>query len=586
MVQLADNVSAAVNVGFMIGADGLPMNVGFQGIIQGQVMVSMTHLKPLASLKQSVTEPFVQNLVPLLFRKVEKILDDQAAVSKSDATPDAKRKALAADLDQLTKVIDVGESLILTESIKGNESATVAVSADPLHLSPTLTVSGGANQLILARLHFYRKSTYVIQIFKDNGELGGVNLSMELSVGAPVHFPILAISTRKTIGKAQSKIFPININPDLNTNPNLGAIANGMSAALRTGSVETLEAQQKPILVKVGFNDSSTNLQFFQFIARNLKQSGNIQVELPDGTQNKYISLIDGYQSGVSYQSLATQTANYIVQRLTSGGNYSINTQTSTDPGRTFFGRSVTRQASFQAQIADEVLTPFTQIQYRWEGFNISAKDMNTQVAKLSEQYGFQFFANDFLSATEKVQLYQLSLSVNIYENGLQALSSMTPEQVNALVEKTRSDHHCAMGASQRSGYHLNANNQSACLTIEKFKSAISNLRTCERDPLKQSKLLFEVAAQLEKIVKFHELVELVGGRNHLYVYASITGYRVGSEILSQPIKSNGFGCANSSTSHICTPRAVNADGILNSVENLLGINDGEFFMQWLREAL
>ncbi len=586
LVQLADTVSTGLNAGFIVGADALPMNVGFQGLIQGQVMVSLTHLKPLATLKQSVTEPLKEILVPLLFRKLEKILDDQETISSSNISIEAKRIALAADLDQITKVIDVGESLILTQSIKCSESITLSASADPLHISPTLSITGGANQLILTRLHFYRKSTYVVQIFKDKGELGGVNLAMELSVGTPVRFPILSISAKKIFGNAQSKIFPVNINPDPSLNPNIGGLAKGLSAALRTGSVETLEAQQKPILVKVGFHDSSTNFKLLHYVARNLKQDGAIEVQLPDGTRDRYVSLVDGYQSGVSYQSLATQTANYIVQRLTSGASYTINTQASTNPGRTFFGHSQTRQASFQAQLAEQVMTPFTQVQYRWEGFNITASDLQALVSKLSAQYGFRFFADDFLSTTEKVQLYQLSLNINIYENALQTLSQMSSVRVADLVNRSRAEHHCTMGASQRSGSHLSAEDQSACLSIGRFKSAIGNLQNAVQEVSKRAKLLFTMASELEKFVKFDELVQLVGGRNHLYVYAVITGFRVGSEIISQPIKSNGFGCANSSKAESCIPRSVNADGVLNSVENLLGINDGEFYMQWLRDVL
>ena len=105
-------------------------------------------------------------------------------------------------------------------------------------------------------------------------------------------------------------------------------------------------------------------------------------------------------------------------------------------------------------------------------------------------------------------------------------------------------------------------------------------------DPTAQSKDLFSASSELEQFASFDDLVQAIGGINQLYAYASISGFRVGSEIISDPIHSNGLGCTNSSSATKCTPRSINSDGVVTAVENLLGLFDGEFYMQWLRDVL
>ena len=86
--------------------------------------------------------------------------------------------------------------------------------------------------------------------------------------------------------------------------------------------------------------------------------------------------------------------------------------------------------------------------------------------------------------------------------------------------------------------------------------------------------------ARLHRIdteVQDAELRALAGGDDNLYLYGLIGGYRVKSEILGDPVNSTySPGRAD----------PVRPTGILDSVQQQLGIPDGEFRFQWLRGTL
>jgi hypothetical protein len=290
------------------------------------------------------------------------------------------------------------------------------------------------------------------------------------------------------------------------------------------------------------------------------------------GTTDQYLSLVDGTQSGKSYQALATQVGDYLVQRL-AGNNtaqFSINTETNNDPGRTFLGSSTTRQVSFQGKVTKGIESPLVQIQYRWEGWTISAPDLLKQINVLSQKYGFQLYPANFLGSTQKIQMYTLNLNMNFYQDALTAITSMSDKDATALVNKYYKAHKCQ---------DQNLSDIDACYGIDQFTSYFNAFRKGEKKIQDQANDEQEIISNLEKFVTFGDLVNLVGENGNsqrLYVSSNLNGFRVGSEILSDPISSNGFGSAPS----------LYGDGIVNFIEQKLGINDGEFFMQWLRDVL
>lgn len=587
-VQLADSFGFTVNVGLYAGVDNAPTFLNLSGLAEGTAQISFTHVKPLHTLKAGVTEPLKNEFVPWIMAHGAGILNTAASVKNEPTdTPQQlqqARKDLKNDLDKIDDFLAPGDSLIVTESISGLEQATAGLEATQVFANPALSASVSGTQEVIWRLNFYRSQDGgTIQIFKDDGRLENVIVSLQGGISktstngqpSPI-FPVVSFEGKKVWGKAKSEIFNVNISP---SNPQIYASINALDAALIKGSVEQLEGLQKPLQplhLDVGFKDSYSQFEFFHLIHRTLKSNGQITIQTPDGTVGNYLYLQDGKQSGKSYQQLATQGATYLVQLLSGDTTQQVNTQAPQDPGQSFFGSSKTRNASFEARILNKGITqPSVQVQYRYEGFDISQKNMVNLVGKLSTQYGFKLFNDGFLNDTKDIKMYSLDLNLNFYEAALDAILTMSDADRKALEKRYGSAHNCDDYPDQLD--RMSNADEDVCNAMQDFDGALAEYKKGKfKDVSDQGKKAMAVVSDLEQFVTFNDLVTIAGGTSNIYVNAVINGFREGSEEISNPINSNNFGTQDPN------------GNIVDSVESLPQVNlqNGEFDVQWLRDIL
>jgi hypothetical protein len=589
-VQLADSFGFTANVGLYAGVDNAPSFLSLSGLVEATAQITFSHVKPINLLKQGITEPLKEEFVPWLMAHGAGILNAAAAVKNEPTnTADQIKKSqtdLKNDLDKIDDFLAPGDSLIVTESINGLEQASANLEAANVFSQPAISSSIQSNQEVIWRLNFFRSQDgHTIQIFKDDGQLvnvivqleGGISKASTNGQASPV-FPVVSFMGKKVAGKAKSEIFTVDIG--LNQGSRIYTVINALDSALTRGSVEQLEALQKPnkpLRLEVGFKDSSSQFQFFHLIHRTLKSDGQIHIELPDGTKGDYLYIQDGKQSGKSYQNLVTQAATYIAQLVSGDTTVAINTQTPQNPGQSFLGSSHTRNTSFEARIINKGITqPSVQVQYRWEGFNISQSNMVELAGQLSQQYGFKLFNDGFLNDTKDIKMYALDLNVNLYEKALSLILNMSDADQKALDKKYGALHQCDNYPDNLD--QMSGQDEDACAAMERFDSALHDYKRGKfKNASEQGKAGMTVASDLEQYVTFTDLVNIVGGPLNIYMNAQITGYRDGSEeSSSNPISSNNFGTADP------------VGGIVDAVESEKNVNlqNGEFDVQWMRDIL
>lgn len=572
MIQLADSYGYFLNAGLYVGFNGLKVNEGLSGQISGSISITYTHLKPITDLKQATSEPLNTLYVPKLLNSAGGIFSQVNALENNKTlTTDQVTTQITNDLDGLKSFIDVGESLIVTQSLSGSQGLTGTVADLSAPLDPSLSVGVGANQLVISRIYFYRKDFNTIMVYKDKGDLEGLTLTIIGSVGLPYSFPIVSINASRVTGSSASKIYTVNIDSSVQNNPSIFANAVGLQSALKDGSVEVLETATKPADLAVKFKDLSSTMSFLFWNRRTLKTQGQISVKMPDGSTGKYISLTDGAQTGTDYQTVASDVANFIVQKLVNSKNVGILDTSSSDPGHTYMGSSKTRDAEYQCRDDKGITSPYVKVKYRWEGWKMTAKDAVTLANQLSKQYGFTLYSKDFLQDTQILQLYDISLSVRFYAAGIQKVLGMTDSQVNQLVSVYGSQ----SGCGYQGGSPEIRKNPTMCEAIADFKAAVTQYHKGVANDLNRSTVIFSAMTNLESFMDFPSLVNLVGAQN-MYVNSEIDGFRVGSETISDPIVSNALGIAD----------PVAPEGVANNAETALGVEDGEFKVQWLREIL
>jgi len=569
LVQVADNCSVNINVGLTIGVDGITV-VGFQGLVQGTASLNYTYLRPLSSFKQAVKDPIKKELVPLLFHKASKLFKSASDLGSSDQK-DVK-DALAEDLTKLKEFIGVGESLIMTERLTGVQSLTLSA-----HYSPAMVganVTGGVNEIVLGRIHIFRQDINHFVVFKDDGELAGVNVSLQASEGGPVYFPVLNISAHKVNGSARSEIFKVDVTPNPKANPSVFAAANALAVVLKTGSIELLEALQKPYKISSAFRDMASSLSFFHYMHRSLKTNAQIDVQLPSGDKGSFLSLSQGSQSGLHYQSLATQAASFLTEKWTGDTSLNVDTQAAANPGQSFLGHSQTKNAVLEARVDRGLSNLYIRVQNRWEGWNIKTNEVMSLIEEENKKYSFEFYPHDVLLDTKAIKLYTISFDLNIYEQGIRNLMSLSPIQVESFLSKYSAIHECEKYPLQIR--QMKVQDMWPCSTLLEFKNAFKSYQKGEKDVRRAATLILEAVTRAEEIADFRDFVVLVGGSHNIYLSSTIKGYHIGSEKLSEPIYSNAYG----------TPDEFSPSGVLDVIEKILGIADGEFKMQWLRDVL
>ena len=88
----------------------------------------------------------------------------------------------------------------------------------------------------------------------------------------------------------------------------------------------------------------------------------------------------------------------------------------------------------------------------------------------------------------------------------------------------------------------------------------------------KQMKYGAKIAEYLESKLPFPGIAEAVGGKDNLYVFSQMRGFRKGDESGDTPLISNSIGEFGDSS----------FSGPLQSIKNRMGMTDAEFFVNWL----
>lgn len=571
LVQLADTFSYGVNAGLFIGTDGLASNQLLSAMISGSMNINYTHLRPVTDLKTAFKQPMKQIFVPHVMRQISANLADLAAMEK---VTEEQQDAINDDMKKLRELLSVGDSLIITQSVRGTQGVSATIGDFTTPLVPQLSIAARTNELVLSRLNIFRKDEATILVFKDRGELVGTGISASILVGFPASFPVLTLTANRVSGNAYTRISNVNISTDLKQNPDFFKSAEGLRSVLRGGSTEILDSIQKPQTLEVQFTDKETALKFFMFAQRTLKTQGHIQVTNSEGEKANYINLVAGKQSGISYQSVLNDVVTYALKRLTKGGTETLTTPLAPNPGQTFFGKSNTRQCELQARTDNGLENASVQVQYKWQGWKINSGDAVKLVSDIGEKYGVKFFDSNFLQDTRDIQLYTFVLNLMVYHDGLTQLISASDETMKQLTDKYHRKLKC--GYSKPAGQG-SPPDPSDCNHFDLYAHYVKKFKKKDLNVDETASLMMKALSEAEQVLEFQDLISLLGGPSRYYLSAQVSGFRQGSETMSQPIPSMNSPGVQDRTF---------PQGVLSYLQQLLGIDDGEFKNQWIRGQL
>jgi hypothetical protein len=581
LVQHADTIGYYVKVGGHLGIEGLPMGYSASAAANLNLVTTYTHLTPVTTLKSSLKTPLKNMIVPLTKKMLRDDLEKLARLGDQDQelSEDERNSRLKELADLINQHLGVGESMIISKKVTPAVQGSIGYS----WMGTKTTLSASVKDIHIKRVHLMRQSADKLVIFIDRANATRQTISLTLKK----FIPLIRFELARTKGEFLPTIYSVNVNSDPDRNPAIYSNANAVAALLRDGSVELLNELAPPYKLETQFTDFGRRFALLFWRSLTISKSGVIQVETPEGGEASLYKYTYQKRSGRNYHDFALDVASYFLMR-DSEATTPLHTSPWKNPAQTTAGHSKTRSARFESRYNPDATgfarfarDAFLSLQYRQEGWSLANKKLSKVTNQLNQHYGFTLFsADDVIDATD-LMLYNVTVSTNIYQKGVQRLANLSRNTLKPIerryYQRSLSDSSCQEiryeGKIATPDEQIKCGNLSSLAWKAKSCRKKFNKRFKKGRDLKAIKCLVKFTKRLEEVLDFSDLLQLIGEDNY-FVYGKIEGFRSDSEILADPILSNTMG--------IISDRHWN--GPVEALRTKIGATSAEFDGLWIRE--
>lgn len=561
MVQLADTFGGSVEVGLFVGIEGLGNNLSSSAKVTTSLVRTFSHLKPVKNLRESLKQPYRNMIVPLLKRSLKEKYFSLYELEKTDLPTEERAKKIQETLKEIDQYLDVGESLIITDRFM--PSASLRLNFNQGLIGAGVGVGGGVT--VLKRIHLYKKSPKVLQVYDDRGFVKNINVSMQVS-GL---IPLIRVTGQFDKGHYGIKSYMVNLSSDLEENPNLYSNALGVYNVLKDRNFELLDSNNKPVELDAQFKDRSFAFSLLFWKVKAVKGKTYYDLKAKDDVHGRYFTINKDYMSGINAESFSKQMANYYLSKELESEDFSIQITDEADknPGESFFGRSYTQSIRFEASVNDDNShnQKFLSASDVRQGWMMGQKRLVKFMKKVNSKFQHSLFEVDQIDF-KKLRLFRIGYHMNIYNRGIDRLNQITVSEIAPIEARYRKEKGC-----------LTSDEKYYSLECGSLANVASKIRKC--DKAKDAETLADCNVTLFETmfneIEFNDLRNLLG-ENNFYVYGTIDGFREKSEILNDTVYSNTIGKIGSKQ----------WDGPMDVVRDLLGLSGGEFSGSWLREGI
>lgn len=579
LVQIADSIGWSIRLGGHLGIENVYIAPTIAASATASISKNWTHLKPLRNLKDALKEPYRNMAVPLLKWQVKKDLKRIKDLSRSknpNVDWDLKNEdsELSEIISHLNKNLGVGESLLYTESL--NPNVGIQGVSNDMVIPLQIRLAASANATLIRRIQIYRRDASTIQVYDDYGH--GLGWSFDVSLEKFV--PLLRLGLRGQNGKYTVRLHEVNIDPSVKDNPKLFDNAHALSQFIQTGSSELLVANQKPNLVEADFKDKSSRLGILAWRYKKFKTTTKLSILSRDGLEGNFVSFTDEKQTGWNWEAFARDLINFGIAKIVDDVVWEGNSFQ--NPAETIGGMGITTGVRFEASLDDDghYDERFMRLRDSWEGWSASIHKVQSKMREINDKFGFTVFDERSVENTRKLQLFNVSVNLNFYEEGIQRLSSISKDrliEIEQLYETRTPGIRCVTDRNKRR-WLSNGRIVNTCGTLNLLIAQNSSCQNDIRRGRNQdaiSKCLTTLLRVLYESLDYPEITSLIGQEN-IFVHGSINGFRNGEEILNDPVLSNTDGAIGSKF----------WNGPFDIIQQMLGISGGEFNGYWMRERL
>ncbi len=579
MIQLADSIGISATVGAYGGVGGIFAKTGeYSPLLDGNSYMPVTlhgtagisltrtyaHIRPIKSITQALKYPFKNMIIPLLKKtsgdEIKKISNRDFDAINAMA---AKERADEYDkmYSALTKTLEVGESMIITDSLGVSPSVEVG-----LNLYEIVNVRGkaAASAQVISRLHILRKSEAVIQIYKDLGQ----NNSIELTFSMDKFIPILKVTGKGSMGTAKTEFYNIRLTSQ---DTKLKDKINALGAAIKSNSLSLMKKEMKPFEVSHSFTEKSPGAGFLIFRINKLDSTDKIKIVSPEGGERNYIRRYRGYSAGMDFESYAEDMVSLISSKIFKS-QFSPGAFSASNPGFTFYGKAVNKLQVFEGELSktNELSRPYSRLSRIWNGWEMKKKGALKILEKIKKRYKFNFMPSEVLNQTKKLFLYNFSVTLYVHKEGTTALMTQTDDQIKSafkLYQSRDMTNFTGEDVMKGTGYQK---------IIKWKKEYVKEL--AKKNYNKASDILLKMIAHIEKKLSVLGYEVLFGDKDNFLLRANLDGFRIGDEKGDVPLESSTFGTVGNEG--LGGPTADFIDFFRQSGHEPM--TDGEYYVNWL----
>lgn len=560
-LQLADVVGFSVNAGVFANVEGLtaPVPLSVTGSAQVQYSRTFSHLKPIASFKASFKYPFRNVIVPYLQRKMgREFVNLLSSENLEDLKEEEKQKTISETMEKFKKELSIGESIIISDNLIFGANAALGTGYGKI---VKLDGQLGVSNLTLSRLHIFRKDENTMHVYKDVGNVTSLIMAFRFRAVAP----ILDLSIKTGGGYAKTKFYSLDIN-----SKNSAIVENiqALKGLFRNSSLEILNKISKPYILKHKFKEAQVNLGITALQISNLNDSDQIEIQHPEGAKKTFFQNNEVYRRGLNIEEFLFDSLNGVLGQFTKTG-INISGISKGSPADSILGSAFLYGSSFEGELTNnykegiykkgDLSFNFGTINKSFRGFIISKDRANKIIEELNKKYAMEFFPEQVLSQTKNIFLYEISLSIFIYENGIEHFASLSENEFESIIEKHISGHAKSLKKAQ---------------ILNRFKLFKWHLerRNYERYSLYGRSLL----TLFDRYLTLEGFKKVLGGDSNFFIYSKISGFRNEDEAGDTAIISNSIGQFGSEKTQ----------GPISSIMNQLGMTPSEFFAYWIRSRV
>jgi hypothetical protein len=575
LIQLVDSFGVSVSAGVFGGVSGVVAKTG-KALIQGgrqyspislnasaQAFLTRTysHVKPITSIKKAMKYPYYNMIIPYLKQKQAsafKELENKDYDAINALEQKARDEEFSKIYELITKNLEIGESLIITDSLGAGISAEAGMN---LYNVVNAKLKVAPNELVMSRLHILRRNENTIQIYKDFGNVHSIEIALSLEK----YVPILRAQVGYSLGSAKTKFTNFNI---AKNNSDFKERMGALRSLFRTNSTELLNKIKKPFTVRHKFRENNIKMGVFVLRYNHINSSDAIEVEAPNGEKKELLRRYKGHTYGVDYENYAQDLISLITSKIAktqfAGMSFSGN-----NPGFTFMGKAVNKINIYEAVNENgKYVRPYTRLTRIWNGWRIKVEKAKKILDKIKERYRMNFFSDYVLGQTKKLFLYNINVNFFVHAKGIEEMLVCPEEEVKSIFETYQ----------QRDTTNFTGEDKLLFSGFKKFLRLRERYFKKEDKERRASNILLKLVNIVEQKLTIEGIEKMFGGKENFLVLARIDGFRIGDENGDVPIISNTFGKFGNDS--LYGPSSE----ILEFMKRHEGeaMTEGEFYINWL----